>query len=229
MRSKASRGSSAVRIQANGQPRARWATSVGMGALIALSTSGQALAASSWTDAAGDATFRAPGYADIIAGSVSMADGTFELTMTVAAPIPAAPAFVLPGVEELRWAIPLDLDVTTFPAGWPLGPTTEARHETLGLMAPPEGFAAVSWDGSEFTATWFDRRPLLNGDEVTATAVPFEIDGDTVHIWLDADLIGNPSSFRVGFATAAVTTELGTVVDTKRILDTTQPFYNAWP
>jgi hypothetical protein len=200
-----------------------------LGAVMATLSSGHVLAASSWTDAAGDATFRAPAYADIIAGSVSEANGTFELTMTVAAPIPAMPEFVLPGVRELRWAIPLDLDPTTFPAGWPLGPTTEARHETLGLTAPPEGFAAVSWNGSEFSATWYDRRPLLNGDEVTMTAVPFEIDGDTVHIWLDADLIGNPTSFRVGFATAAVTTELGTVVDTKRILDTSQPFYNAWP
>jgi len=62
-----------------------------------------------------------------------------------------------------------------------------------------------------------------------ATSVPFEIDGNTVRIWLDGALIGNPSSFRFGFVTAALTTELGTIVDVKRLLDTLQPFYNPWP
>ena len=47
--------------------------------------------------------------------------------------------------------------------------------------------------------------------------------------WLDASLLGNPSSFRVGFVTAAVTTKLGTVVDQKQLLDLLQPFYNVWP
>lgn len=59
--------------------------------------------------------------------------------------------------------------------------------------------------------------------------MPFEIDGDTVRMWLDGALIGDPTSFRVGFATAAVTTELGTIVDQKRILDGLQPFFNSWP
>jgi hypothetical protein len=76
---------------------------------------------------------------------------------------------------------------------------------------------------------WFDRRPLLTGGEYTATSVPFEIDGDTIRIWLDGALIGDPDSFRVGFVTAAVATELGTLVDQKRILDGLSPFYNQWP
>ena len=88
---------------------------------------------------------------------------------------------------------------------------------------------AVAWDGSAFSATWFDRRPLLSGGRVEATTVPFEVDGDTVRIWLDGALIGDPTSFRVGFVTAAVTTELGKLVDVKRILDGLQPFYNQWP
>jgi hypothetical protein len=75
----------------------------------------------------------------------------------------------------------------------------------------------------------FDRRPLLSGGDVEMTSVPFEIDGDEVHIWLDGGLIGNPASFRVGFVTAALTTELGTTVDQKQILDALSPFYNPWP
>lgn len=129
------------------------------------------------------------------------------------------------GVEALRWAVALDLDPTTFPAGWPLAPGAPQSAQA----AVAEGFVAIAWDGSTFSATWFDRRPLLTGGEYTATSVPFEIDGDTVRMWLDGALIGDPTSFRVGFATAAVTTELGTIVDQKRILDGLQPFFNSWP
>jgi hypothetical protein len=212
-------------MHAPGHIRARWITSVGLAALVALSASGQALAASTWTDPAGDALFHAPAYADIIGGLVEVDGGTFEFTMTVAAPIPATPKLTAPGVEALRWAVSFDLDPTTFPAGWPAAP-----GDPRSAQAPPaEGFAAVVWDGSAFSATWFDRRPLLSGGEVTATPVPFEIEGNEVHIWLDASLLGNPSSFRVGFVTAAVTTKLGTVVDQKQLLDLLQPFYNVWP
>lgn len=214
-----------MNIREPGHARARWITSIGLGAMVALSASGQALAASTWTDPVGDALFHAPAYADVVAGSVVEDAGTFEFTMTVADAIPQAPSLTPPGVQGLRWAVPLDLDPTTFPAGWPAAP-----GDPRSAQAPPaEGFMAVAWDGSAFTATWYDRRPLLSGGEVEATSVPFEIDGNTVHIWLDGALIGDPTSFRVGFVTAALTTELGTIVDIKRVLDNLQPFYNAWP
>jgi len=200
-------------------------TSVGLGALVALFASGQALAASTWTDPAGDALFHAPAYADVIGGTVNEADGTFEFTMTVAEAIPATPKLTAPGVQALRWAVSFDLDPTTFPAGWPAAPGDPRSEQAKAA----EGFAAVVWDGSDFSATWFDRRPLLSGGEVEARSVPFEIDGNEVHIWLDATLIGHPSSFRVGFVTAAVTTKLGTLVDAKQLLDNLQPFYNVWP
>ena len=48
-------------------------------------------------------------------------------------------------------------------------------------------------------------------------------------MWLDGALIGDPASFRIGFATAAVTTKLGTIVDQKQIVDYLQPFYNPYP
>src|SRR6476661_3488781 len=74
----------------------KWTTSVGLGALVALFASGQALAASTWTDPAGDALFHAPAYADVIGGTVNEADGTFEFTMTVAEAIPATPKLTAP-------------------------------------------------------------------------------------------------------------------------------------
>ena len=88
---------------------------------------------------------------------------------------------------------------------------------------------AVAWDGASFSATLFDRRPLLTGGDVVATTVPFEIDGDEVHMWVDSALLGDPASFRVGFVTVALTTQLGTKVDIKRLLDVLDPFYNPWP
>lgn len=210
---------------APGHVRARLITSVGLGALIALSASGHALAASSWTDPVGDALFHAPAYADVVAGTVEQDAGTFEFTMTVAEAIPTTPILPPPGVQEIRWAVSFDLDSTTFPAGWPAAP-----GDPRSAQAPAaEGFVAVSWNGSAFSATFYDRRPLLSGGEVEMTTVPFEIDGNEVHIWLASALIGNPSGFRIGFVTAAVTTELGTTVDQKRILDGLEPFYNVWP
>ena len=127
----------------------------------------------------------------------------------------------------LRWVASLDLDPTSSPIGWPVPQRLPAAPQSSPAAA--EGFLAVAWDGIEFSGTWFDRRPLLSGGDVVATPVPFEIDGDEVHVWLDGALIGDPASFRVGFVTAALTTKLGTIVDQKQLLDILQPFYNPWP
>jgi hypothetical protein len=42
-------------------------------------------------------------------------------------------------------------------------------------------------------------------------------------------LIGNAGNFRVGFVTAALTIELGTIVDEKRLREALSPFCNPWP
>ena len=207
--------------------RARLTSSIGLGAIVALSSLGQTLAASSWTDPVGDALFHAPAYADIVAGRVDQDAGTLEFTMTVADAIPETPKLTAPGVQALRWVASLDLDPTSSPIGWPVPQRLPAAPQSSPAAA--EGFLAVAWDGTEFSGTFFDRRPLLSGGEVVATTVPFEIDGNTVHMWLDGALIGDPASFRVGFVTAAVTTKLGTIVDAKQLLDLLQPFYNPWP
>jgi hypothetical protein len=207
--------------------RARLTASIGLGAIVAVSSLGQALAATSWTDPIGDALFHAPAYADILAGSVEENAGTFEFTLTVADVIPQTPRLTPPGVQGYRWVASLDLDPTSNPVGWPTPQRLPAAPQSSPAAA--EAFVAVAWDGSAFSATLFDRRPLLSGGDVVATSVPFEIDGDTVHIWLDGALIGDPTSFRVGFVTVALTTKLGTIIDQKQLLDVLQPFYNPWP
>jgi hypothetical protein len=204
--------------------RARLSASIGLGAIVALSSFGQALAMTSYTDPIGDALFHAAAYADIVAGSVEEDAGTFEFIVTVAESIPETPGLAPPGVEELRWAVTLDLDPTTAPAGYP-GPPVAPQSPLAGAA---EGFIAVAWNGSAFSATWYDRRPLLSGGDATATAVPFDIDGDMVHVWLDGALIGDPTSFRVGFVTVAVPV-LPPNLGYKRFIDWVAPFYNAWP
>jgi len=218
-------GACAVSGKEPGHIRARWITSVGLGAMVALSSSGQALGATTYTDPVGDAQFHAPAYADIVAGTVGEVGGSFEFTITVADAIPQTPKLTAPGVQALRWVVSLDLDPTTSPVGWPFAPGAPQSAQ----KGAADAFLAVAWDGTEFSGTLFDRRPLLSGGEVVMTAVPYEIDGDIVHIWLDGALVGDPTSFRFGFVTAALTTELGTIVDVKRLLDYLQPFYNAWP
>jgi hypothetical protein len=209
-----------VSVQAPRRTRARLITSVGLGAMVALSATGQALALTTYTDPVGDALFNAPAYLDVVSGTASESAGIFEFTLTVADAIPATPRFTAPGVQGLRWVVSFELDPTTHPQGWPAPP---------GQAPGAEGFISIAWDGHAFTGTFYDRRPLLTGGEVLATSVPFQIDGDTVRVWLDASLIGNPSTFRLGFVTVALTTKLGTKVDIKQLLDVLEPFYNPWP
>ena len=213
--------------KARSRTRARRITSVALGAIVALSASGQALAATTYTDPVGDARFQAPAYADVVAGSVDLEAGVFEFTVTVAETIPEAPDLPALAADELRWAVPLDLDPTTAPVGWPLAPGADQSTQ----KSPVEGFMAVAWNGSAFSGTWYDRRPLLSGGEVTATSVPFQIDGATVHIWIDGALIGDPTSFRFGAATAAVQVPFTgrQPIDVKQVIDLLPQFLNQWP
>lgn len=48
------------RSEARSAIRARFMASIGLGAMISLSASGQAIAATTWTDPVGDALFLAP-------------------------------------------------------------------------------------------------------------------------------------------------------------------------
>jgi hypothetical protein len=53
----------------------------------------------------------------------------------------------------------------------------------------------VTWDGSAFTGTLIDRRPLLAGGQPVNTSIPFAIDGAAISAEVGASLLGGPSSF----------------------------------
>jgi hypothetical protein len=204
-----------------GRPSLRMATA--LAALAATLSSCPVLAATTYTDPAGDALFNAPAYEDIIAGSVDETAGLFEFTLTVAAAIPEAPRLTAPGVQGTRWVVSLDLDPSTAPVGWPFAPADEHSAQ----RGAAEAFIAVEWNGADFSGTLYDRRPLLSGSHVVTSSVPFEIVGDQVHMWLDSAEIGNPDHLGVNFVTVALTKHLD-VVDLYQIVDVF-PTYNQWP
>jgi hypothetical protein len=142
------------------------------------------------TDPVGDAVasdgkgLTGEGYQDIVGGEVSQDGGVFSFAMDVAGSVPASP--VLPGgitVQEWSWNINTGPES---PSGFPFAP---------GNAVPPEFIVAVQWDGASFTGSLIDRRPLLGGGEVVITPVPFDIDGARVTAAVNANRLGNPSSF----------------------------------
>jgi hypothetical protein len=124
-------------------------------------------------------------YQDIVGADVSKERGTFVFLMDLAAPLPARPD-LNPGTHLQEWSWNLNTNPSTFPAGFPFAP---------GSVAPPEFSVLVLWDGSAFTASVIDRRPLLVGEDATITAVPFDISGAQVRVYVDAALLGNPARF----------------------------------
>ena len=138
------------------------------------------------TDPAGDATYKAPSYMDILGAKVTKSGQTFIFEMTVAQPIPAKPAASPPASAQMGWAWPLDTDPSTYPAGPPVAP---------GTGAPAELIVGVIWDGRSFSASLNDRRPLLAGGEVILTPLPFTVSGGQVRVDVRASALGNPATF----------------------------------
>ena len=138
-------------------------------------------------DPAGDAIAKAPAFQDIVSGQMTRAaNGDFELLMEMAGPVPVAPLLPPPGVREIWWVWPFDLDPKTAPTGYPVAFTGSA----------PEFIVYVSWNGAEFAGTAIDRRPLLAGGEAIITSVEFSISGSMIDAVLPYTLIGDvPQSF----------------------------------
>lgn len=145
------------------------------------------------------AIFAVP-YQDIIGAAVTLKDGQFTLTMRLAASIPESPALP-PNVVLLEWGWWFGTDPTTAPAGFPYSP---------GLSASSEFALFVLWDGTSFTATLIDRRPLLTGGEALLTSIPFGIKGSVITASVNAALLDNPSSFLWFADTEIWETQLGT-------------------
>ena len=81
---------------------------------------------------------------------------------------------------------------------------------------PCEFFAQTRWDGTALTGMLFDRRPLADGNEVTATTLASVTDGSVVSETVSATLLGEPSTFRWSAFTEEPG-ELGT--DVVRVID----------
>jgi hypothetical protein len=180
----------------NGRSKHRWP----IGALIcgaicasvvlAISVPASAANPSIVTDPVGDASYKAPGYMDIVSAQLADSGGTLQFQMTVAEAIPAAPVLPSPATKQISWSWPLDTDPTTFPAGAPFAPGNSGGAAEL--------IVTVAWDGSAFSAFLVDRRPLLTGGQAIVTPLGFTISGTLLRVDVQRSALGNPLSFSWG-------------------------------
>lgn len=147
-------------------------------------------AVSTVDDPVGDTYISAPAFQDVVFGQMTKtAGGDFHLLMEMAGPVPANPPMPPPARTVIWWGWGFDLDPTTSPQGYP-------NPAGIGVGLPAEFVVLVTWDGTEFAGTAFDRRPLLAGGEVIISPVTFSINGNLLEADLPFALIGDvPPSF----------------------------------
>lgn len=154
------------------------------------------------TDPVGDTFFNsAPAYQDIVGAMVALKGERFIFVMDLAGPVPASPTLPPQGQDHIVWVFDLDSDPATAPSGFPFAPGSPHAFEF---------FAVVIWDGTAFSANLFDRRPLLAGMPAIVVPVRFNIDGSELTTFVDAALVGNPSTFGWAAVTVDWATPFGT-------------------
>ncbi len=146
------------------------------------------------TDPAGDAAWnlnsgpgsskKVPDYLDLVRSEITQKGSDFTMTIDVAAPIGLPD--VSTGNGLIGWAIGLDTDPTTAPAGYPL---------SNGTVVPFEFYVNVTYDGTRFQGMVIDRRPLLTGREAIVTPHPFSITDSRITMTVSASAVGAPSAF----------------------------------
>lgn len=146
------------------------------------------------TDPAGDAAWngnsgpgsskKVPDYLDLVRSEITQKGSDFIMTIDVVAPIGLPDMSTGNGL--IGWAIGLDTDPTTAPAGYPL---------SNGTVAPFEFFVNVTYDGTQFQGVVIDRRPLLTGGEAVVTPHPFSITDSKITMTVPAGALGAPSAF----------------------------------
>jgi hypothetical protein len=145
------------------------------------------------TDPEGDAfwwfTLALPAhpYQDIVQVQVREAGNVFTFKMDVAGAVPDTPTFLVDGAKFMTWMWLVDLDPWTTPSGYPLAE---------GHAKQVEVWIHILWDGESFSAELIDRRPLLDGEEAVVTPISFSIKDATLSVSVDADVLGDPLSFR---------------------------------
>jgi len=187
--------------------------------VLTVSVPASAASPSVRTDPAGDTLIKdAPGYMDMVSIQLAERGGMFEFQMSVAAPVPAAPPLPPPATKGISWNWGLDTNPTTFPAGYPLPP---------GLPGTVEFVITITWDGSAFRAFLVDRRPLLTGGQAVITPLDYTISGTLLQVDVNADAVGNPSSFGWGATTTYSSGPSGS--GGLQFVDEFSPFVAPWP
>jgi len=124
-------------------------------------------------------------HQDIVGASVAERGSTFVFGMDVATFLRAhrnGPP--QPVLQEWSWN--LNTDPSASPAGFPFAAATEA---------PPEFIVVAFWNGRRFEASVIDRRPLLAGEYAVITPVRYHIERESLTLFVDAAILGNPESF----------------------------------
>jgi hypothetical protein len=121
-----------------------------------------------------------PPYLDIVHAQVTEQQGKGALffMMRLAGPIPEEPSEL-----DLIWPFHLDTNPTT--VNFPGGPFNSYTDYVV----------RVRWLNGAFVGQVVNRTPLLTGGNPIVTSVPFSIDGRTVKVFAQLDMLGSPSSF----------------------------------
>jgi hypothetical protein len=146
------------------------------------------------TDPAGDAKNNAEPWLDILRSRVARGGDTFTFSAKMAGALPADPSGAPGSLGWYLWFWGIDVDPDLAPAGYPF----PKNH-----LAPFEFAVVFASDGEDYFAFVIDRRPLAVGQDAITTPVPFSVDGASINVVVDADLLDDPSEFewRLGIIT----------------------------
>jgi hypothetical protein len=170
------------------------------------------------TDPAGDVKNNDEPWQDVLSGGVVLQGGTFTFSLKVGAALPADPPKASGGLGWYMWLWGIDSDPDLSPSGWPFPSNQSAPHEFFVILAS---------DGDHYFAFVADRRPLADGEDPIFTPVPFRIRGSSIQVFVDADLLDDPTDFLWSFGTFTAHAHLGT--EGFESVDVSDPHFRPWP
>ena len=138
--------------------------------------------------------------------------------MKVAGALPADPPRASGGLGWYMWLWGIDSDPDLSPSGWPF---------PSGQPAPHEFFVILASDGEQYFAFVGDRRPLAVGGEEIITPVPFRVRGSSIQVFVDADLLDDPTDFLWAFGSVTAHAHLGT--EGFEVVDVDDSDFVPWP
>jgi hypothetical protein len=146
------------------------------------------------TDPAGDAKNNAPPWQDVLRSRIARDGNRFTFSARMAAALPADPPAAPGGLGWYLWLWGVDVDGELAPAGYPFPNNHPVPFEFLVIFAS---------DGEDYFAFVIDRRPLAVGQDAITTPVPCRVNGASIDVFVDADLLDDPAEFgwRLGIIT----------------------------